>query len=160
LIFDAGCRLAGERGALGATLLAITLPFPALAKEGGAAGVYSDLPLAAFAGAGLVLLADRRERPRAGVAAGVLLGAAVWTKNDGVVLAAAALLGGLVASWPHCGPRIVLRRWLPALAGGLAAVALLASWRTGIPNRFDEGYVETLALGSFAGSVGKLPTIA
>src|SRR5262249_35926317 len=136
--------------------------------EGGATTTYSDLPLACFYGAALVLLLSRRARPGDGLAAGALLAAAVLTKNEGAPLAALAFVLGALApglgrpaagrpprppprppsrppsrppTAPRSAPRRRLRRLAMAAAPALLAVALLVSWRAGIPNREDEGYL-------------------
>jgi hypothetical protein len=136
LVVYGGARaLAGRAAAGGATLAAALLPFLAFNPSGGASSAYSDLPLACFYGAGLALLLSSRLRPSGGLAAGLLLGAAVLAKAEGAVLAPAALiLAGLYQ----------LRRWrrqrvalaLAALPV-ILAVVLLFSWRAGIPERFE-----------------------
>jgi hypothetical protein len=126
------------------TLAAALLPVPAFELEGGAVSAYSDLPLACFYGAGLLLLLKRRPRLSEGAAAGLLLGAAVLTKNEGAPLAfwalAVAALAPLLSGGTETLRRRLRRRWKPlALAAALvaAAVILLLSWRAGIPNRFQ-----------------------
>jgi hypothetical protein len=146
---------AGRRAALIAVLALALAPFPAWNAQGGAAGAFSDLPLAAFWGAGVALLL--RPRPSSarhgrshGVAAGLLLAAAVLTKNEGWVLAPAAVVLAMLATLAATAWRGGSRRrrltpaGLAALGVGLA-LTLLLSWRAGVPNRFDEAYVERSA---------------
>jgi hypothetical protein len=126
-------------------LVAANLPMLSFAGEGGARSGYSDLPLACFYGAGLVLLLSRPRLPE-GLAAGLLLAAALLTKNEGLPLALAALAVG-------AGSALRRRPWpraiLPAAAALLlvaAAFGLLHSWRSQIPNREDEAYLGRLSV--------------
>jgi hypothetical protein len=157
--YDGARRLAGRRPAALAVLLAALAPLVQYG-EGGAFSAYSDLPLAAFYGAALVLLLAAPPRPSTlvsklvadGWVAGLLLGAAVLTKNEGlplaVLLLALAIVRALVPGRP--GPLRPRARALlaPALAAALAlaALALLASWRSGVPNRQDEQYAASFRL--------------
>jgi hypothetical protein len=161
-------RLGGARSA--GLVLTLTLSAPALLwnQEVGARGTYSDLPLAAFLGAGLLLLLDPRSRHDRwrGVAAGLLLAAAVGTKNEGMLLApAVAVLTLGAALRPRAGARRA--RVSPAAAAGLAAVLvvgasiLVAAWRLRIPNRNDEGYFEGFPLRALvSGFVARAPAAA
>lgn len=157
VLHGAARRWAGRRAAALALLAAALAPFPAFSREGGAAGSYSDLPLACFCGAGLLLLLGPRPRAAHGIAAALLLGGAVLTKNEGTFLALAAVgAAGLFQAW-----RALRRgRQTAALQGRLApvavaalgvalALALFASWRSGIPNRHDEFYAQQLTLAAF-----------
>jgi hypothetical protein len=159
VVWDGARRLAGERAALAAALLAVTLPFPAIAIDGGAAGVYSDLPLAAFLGAAVVPLIDVAERARAGALAGLLLGAAVLAKNEGAVLAGCAGVAGVVAIATRVERRRAALRLGSALAGVAIAIALLASWRAAIPNRMDEAYLGTFSVSSLLAGVSRLSSL-
>ncbi len=143
---------AGRRAALLAVLALALAPFPAWNGNGGAASAFSDLPLAAFWGAGVALLL--RPRPLSagrhglsnGAAAGLLMAAAVLTKNEGWVLAPAAVILALLALAWHSGWR--RRRLAPAGWAGVGVglgLTLLLSWRAAVPNRFDEAYVERAA---------------
>ncbi len=87
---DGAGRAAASVAAALATLSA-ALPHFLGYGAGGATSAYSDLPLAAFYGAALVLLLLAPRRPALGLAAGCLLGGAVMAKNEGALLAAAAL---------------------------------------------------------------------
>jgi hypothetical protein len=87
---DGAGRAAASVAAALATLSA-ALPHFLGYGAGGATSAYSDLPLAAFYGAALVLLLLAPRRPALGLAAGCLLGGAVLAKNEGALLAAAAL---------------------------------------------------------------------
>ncbi len=77
--------------------LAICLAFlsPAILwqVDGGAAGTYSDFPLAAFLGLGLLVAADARTRSswKRGVLGGILLAGAVGCKNEGSILVGVVL---------------------------------------------------------------------
>ncbi len=145
LIYGGAEGLAGRDAAGWTALCAALLSFPAFAGSGGAASAYSDLPLACFFGAGLLLLLEARPRPSAGLAAGILLGAAVLTKAEGEIFAPVAL--GLAALYPWL-PGIRAARWLrawrlrrralafAALPAALALVLLL-SWRAGVPESFE-----------------------
>jgi hypothetical protein len=88
---DGAGRAAGGVAAALATLSA-ALPHFLGYGAGGATSAYSDLPLAAFYGGGLILLLLAPRRPALGLAAGCLLAGAVLAKNEGTLLAAAALL--------------------------------------------------------------------
>lgn len=139
--------------AAGVVALAATTPFLAFANDGGAAGSYSDLPLAAFLGAGLLAALAGRSAA-SGLATGLLLAGAALTKNEGlplaagVALAAAALaLAGLRRDPAAARARrlaALVARALPAAVVLFGAVALLHAWRAEIPNRYDEAYGEAL----------------
>lgn len=146
LVVQAARRIAGRWGALVVALLLGSLPALSFFEDGGAAGTYSDYPLGAILGAALLL--SLRASKGAGVAfgAGLLCAAAILTKNEGTPLALVPLALGSLA---------VVRRAFSGLARGTAAVRLLslwapavlalvvlASWRAGIPNRYDEAYGE------------------
>ncbi|HEY2291910.1 MAG TPA: hypothetical protein VGM86_14510 [Thermoanaerobaculia bacterium] len=155
LILEAGRRWAGSRAALLTALALLTIPWIPFDLEGGAIGAYSDLPLACFFGGGLLLLLRGRPRATDGVAAGLLLAAALLTKNEGlpevlIALALAALSAGLALVRRRRAGRS--RALATALAGVLclAALWLLVSWRSAIPNRYDELYFETFSLASYA----------
>lgn len=148
---DGARRWAGKAPAALACLAAASVPGLTFWTAGGAASGYSDLPLACFFGAGLVLLLRSRRRISDGLAAGLLLTAAVLTKNEGTVLALSGLLlGGLSLllqrrkpEWKQWG-RLAL-----AAVPVVLAVALLASWRSEIPNRHDESYSSFVDLADF-----------
>jgi Dolichyl-phosphate-mannose-protein mannosyltransferase len=147
VVYDATRRAAGRTAGAVAALAAAATPF-LLLGEGGAESTYSDLPLACFYGAALVLLLGPRPRAESGLAAGMLLGAAVLTKNEGTPLACLALALGWRAARPAGAADAADRRsawagaWRFAAAAApvVLALALLASWRAGIPNREDESY--------------------
>jgi len=146
LVIYGGARaLAGRTAAGWATLAAALLPITAFELAGGAVSAYSDLPLACFYGGGLALLLSPRLRLSAGLAAGILLAAASLTKAEGALLAPAALVcGGLYAFVPLGSQSKWRRRWRlrrgPLAFAALPlvlALALLFSWRAGIPERFE-----------------------
>src|SRR5262245_28275957 len=74
-------RRVRRRTAALTVMAAALLPFPAFFPTGGAVSAYSDLPLACFYGAALLLLLAARPRLSHGIAAGLLLAAAVLSKN-------------------------------------------------------------------------------
>jgi hypothetical protein len=156
VVYDGARRLAGRRPAALAALFAAAVPFSQYG-EGGAASAYSDLPLAAFYGAALVLLLVMPPRWSNGWVAGIFLGAAVLAKNEGLPLAALALAlaWGQAFARSAARPGTAIRRraralLAPAIAGALAlaAVGLLTSWRAGIPNRQDESYLASFRPGA------------
>ncbi|HYL05108.1 MAG TPA: hypothetical protein VE075_03660 [Thermoanaerobaculia bacterium] len=140
VIYDGVRRAAGRTAAALAALAAAAAPF-VIHGEGGAESTYSDLPLACFYGAGLVLLLGGRPRAESGWVAGLLLAAAVLTKNEGAVLAAVALALG----WRSGRAGVV--RFAAAAVPVVMALAFFASWRAGIPNRQDESYAELVQAG-------------
>jgi hypothetical protein len=165
VLHDGARRAAGPGAAALATLCAALPPFLSYGG-GGATSAYSDMALAAFYGAGLVLLLLERPSLPAGAAAGCLLAGAVLTKNEGALLAGAALLLAALRLLHR------LRRPCPGASAGplrclgaaaapvLAAVALLASWRAAIPNRDDEDYFAVLRLADLIrGAFARLPVI-
>ena len=146
VLHDAARRLSGRKAAALAVLAACGIPMLAFGLNGGAAGAYSDLPLGCFYGAALALLLRPAPRLGDGIAAGLLLAAAVLTKNEGAPLAGAALAASALFFWRQ--RRRGRRFWAPLAAAGLVAVlalGFLAAWRSGIPNREDEDYAGTLA---------------
>lgn len=160
VLYDGARRLAGRIPAALAVLFAALVPFFAHG-EGGAFSAYSDLPLAGFYGAALALLLLGPRRLASGWAAGLFLAGAVLAKNEGLLLAGVVLalaagraLAALRAAGREHGPgpaarRLVRRRLLgAAIAGALAiaALALLVSWRAGVPNREDEAYLSRFGL--------------
>lgn len=161
ILWDGATRWSGRNAAALTVLAACGLPFLTFERHGGAVSTFSDLPLACFCGAGLVLLLKGRARPLDGLPAGLLLGAAALTKNEGAILAVAALgaaalallLGRRAARRTSRRPRQD-RRWARlAIAAALVLLALLllASWRSGIPDRHFVDYTglsERLAEGS------------
>ncbi|HEV8582254.1 MAG TPA: hypothetical protein VGX68_24550 [Thermoanaerobaculia bacterium] len=171
LVVDAGRRWSGRRAALLTTFALLTIPWIPFDREGGAAGAYSDLPLACFFGGGLLLLIRGRPRVSHGVAAGLLLAAAVLTKNEGLPEAAITLVlaGGSGLTALRRRVRSVRARLLATAAASglvLAAFVLLFSWRSAVPNRYDESYFETFSVLSFVSNLASgrsfstLPMIA
>jgi hypothetical protein len=169
VLYDAARRWAGWLPAGLATAAAAGLPFLTFFVDGGASGSYSDLPLACFYGAGLVLLLRGRALPSDGIAAGLFLGAAVLTKNEGTILAVFALLAAVLRFWrarrraPLSAPsrrRLLLEgaRVCAAAAAMVAVLALFVYWRYQIPNRQDENYEERVEAGQFfPGALTRLP---
>lgn len=161
VLFDAAAARTGRVAASVATLAAACAPFLAFSLHGGAAGTYSDFPLACFWGGGLLLLTSKDTGLAEGLASGLLLGAAVLTKSEGLPLAAIALAAAV--TWELARRELRARR-APLLAAALVAAAaalLLASWRSGIPPRYDDGQVATVSLDALAkGAVTRLPAAA
>jgi hypothetical protein len=175
LLYDGARRFAGGAGGAGRLPAAVTvaaacgLRFLTFYADGGAMSSYSDLPLGCFYGAALILLLRGRTRLADGVAAGLFLGAAALTKNEGTILAAAALAAAslpLVHLWRgrrRGRQRLLLKgaRLCAAAAVFLAAVAFFLYWRSGIPNRQDENYEETVHLGTlWPEAITRLPSFA
>jgi len=168
LIHGWAVALAGRAAAGWTTFCASLLSFPAFAGSGGAASAYSDLPLACFFGAGLLLLLTPRPRLSAGLAAGVLLGAAVLTKAEGEILAPVAL--GLAVAYPWIPGRRTMvwrrlwgrRRRALALAALPAAlgVVLLLSWRAVVPESFESFEQATSWSLLWPGIVTRIPRLA
>ncbi len=160
VLFDAVASRAGNLEAALATLAAISVPYLAWARNGGASGTYSDLPLACFFGAGLLLLSAPSSSKGTGWLAGLLLAAAVLTKNEGVALAGAAI-GASVVGMAILGD-LRSRRGTVAAAATLVVLAavVLSSWRAGIPNRYDPGYEQSFSLSTAARQLAeRLPLI-
>jgi hypothetical protein len=148
---DGARRWAGRWPALLAQLAVVSVPALTVWTAGGAASAYSDLPLGCFFGAGLVLLLAARRSVLDGLAAGLFLGAAVLTKNEGTFLACSGLLLGALGL-------VLQRRWrdgrawrrlAAAAVPVVLACALFLSWKSPIPNRHDEKYADIVHLGDF-----------
>lgn len=159
VLFDQARRRSGRRAAALATLVASALPYLSVV-QGGAASGYRDLPLACFWGAGALLLISRRTRTPEALAAGLLLAAAVLTKNEGLPLSGITI-GVAALSRTRGVARALqarradrLRARVAPLATALllvaASAALLISWRNGIPNRYDEMYEKRLSISAAA----------
>jgi hypothetical protein len=164
VLWDAASAWAGTSAACLAALAAAGAPALTFWQDGGAASAYSDLPLGCFAGAGLLLLLRSRRRLADAAAAGLLLASAVLTKNEGALLALFVPLAAAVALLRRNGRRSRGRqvaRLLLAAAPALLALAFLASWRAGIPNRYDEGYAGFVRPGAFwPAVVTRIPDLA
>jgi hypothetical protein len=95
---------------------------------------YADVPLALFVAAGLVAaarwVADRR--PRSLALATLFLAAGALTKNEGVIFAAAAYLGLLLATG----------RWRPLLASAACVELILLPWQVWL--RVNDIHSDTL----------------
>ena len=161
VLFDASAERAGRFAAAVATLAAACVPFLAFAPHGGANGTYSDLPLACFWGGGLLILTSDGAGLAEGLASGLLLGAAVLSKDEGLPLAAVALAAAF--AWAIAGRRLLAVR-APLLAAALAvgaAALLLTSWRSGIPPRYDQGQFVPFTLAALArGIATRFPDVA
>jgi hypothetical protein len=160
---DAARQWAGKTPAALACLAAASLPALTFWTAGGAASSYSDLPLGCFFAAGLLLLLRCRRRIADGLAAGLLLGAAVLTKNEGIFLALSGLaLAALSLFLKRRRPGWRrLARLGAAAVPVLLALVLLTSWRSAIPNRHDEGYAGFVDPGDFwPEAVTRIPLLA
>jgi hypothetical protein len=164
ILHQGASRVAGPAEAALATLCAVLPRFVSFGM-GSATSAYSDLPLACFYGAALILLLLAAPRRATGLAAGCLLAGMVLVKNEGTFLAVAALfLAALrLAPWHRWRRRVAARR-LPWLASAalppLAAAALLAVWRAAIPNRYTTDFFTGLHPGDFVhGAANRLPEI-
>ena len=145
VLFDLSRRHAGTLSAALTTLALACIPFLTVNDFGGADGTFSDVPMGAFFGAGFLLLLGHVRRSEA-IAAGILLGAGVLTKNEGLPFAAAALLAASFLAFLDRPAR--KRRRLVALgiaaAAVLAAALVLRAWQSRIPQRWDEDYAGRL----------------
>lgn len=143
LLFAIRGRLRREFGAMPADAVAVVLAWTPqlLWREGGMLTAYSDLALAAFLALGFFELRDRIAG-RGGEAwrAGLWLAFAVQAKNEGALLAAIVVGVALVAALARRQKIAPLREGAALVAAPLAAVALLAAWRSRIPLLEDENY--------------------
>jgi Dolichyl-phosphate-mannose-protein mannosyltransferase len=163
VLYDGARRAAGPSAAILTILCAALPPFLSYGA-GGATSAYSDLALAAFYGAAVVLLLLARPRLSSAGAGGLLLAGAILSKSEGVWLAVPVFLLAAIRLWRRRDglPRAALARLTAAAVPGLAAVALLASWRAGIPARIDVHFfsglrVSDLVLGALRRSPQILP---
>jgi hypothetical protein len=160
VLFDLTRRHAGTAAASLAALALVLAPVFMSRMSGGAGGCYSDLPLGAFWGAGLGLLLGAG-RLSEGVAAGLLLAAAVLTKNEGGPFVAVALLAGALFALSRRAFRARrLRAVALAFAVALPATAAVHAWKARIPQRHDEDYLGRLHSVSVAKeAASKLPLV-
>ena len=105
-------------------LLLLSTPMLVGPAEGSGLTGYADVPLAAFVTGATVLLgrALERDRPRPAPIAGLLLGAALATKQEGALWAAALALGAVLV--------VALRRRDGAPPAGLARSAAVSALPT------------------------------
>ncbi len=150
ILYEGASRLAGPRSAATVVLMASIVPFLAFWGNGGAAGTYSDFPLACFFSAGILLLLTDRNSLSVAIVAGVLLAACVLTKREGLVLALIAVVFGGCVVLSRSTRRVPVRRvsyaigWLGLLiVPVVSAVALRMSWSVGIPSTMED-YVTPL----------------
>jgi hypothetical protein len=161
VFWDGAVRWAGAPAARLAALAAAGAPALTFWQDGGAASAYSDLPLGCFAGAGLILLLRSRRSLADAWAAGLLLAGAALTKNEGALLALFVPLAAAPVLLRRRDRRRQAARLSAALLPVLLALAFLASWRAGIPNRYDEGYAGFVKLSAFwPGVVTRIPQLA
>ncbi len=90
ILYQGASRAAGPAAATLATLCAVLPRFISFGM-GSATSAYSDLPLACFYGAALILLLLAAPRRATGLAAGCLLAGMVLAKSEGTFLAVVAL---------------------------------------------------------------------
>lgn len=159
VLFDIARRHAGTcAAALAVVALAVV---PILTSNFGADGAFSDLPLGAFFGSGLLLLLGPARGSEI-VAATLLLGAGVLTKNEGLPFAVAALAASafviLSTGPPDRRRRVAFLAF--AATGVLAAGIALSVWRARIPQRWDEDYLGRLGKVSLITEAGvRLPLL-
>jgi len=103
------------------------IPMIVVAPEGGAMSAYADLAVMSFCGAAVLSAAE------GGGAAGLWLLFLVLTKNEGTLLAIAIFIAMSLI-------RPSRRVWFSSIAGVSIGEALLAIWRSRIPNAYDERY--------------------
>jgi hypothetical protein len=120
-------------------LVAVSLPFLSVARD-----TYSEVPTFLFLWSGLVLLDEAYRRPSrtAGVLGGLLMGATVLARVDGVVYLIVAA-GFVVVLWFRGGSEDEgrARGAAGACLGGCAAMAALGVFDT---VAFSRGYYEAL----------------
>lgn len=161
VVLEGASRVAGRVAAAGMTLAAALLPQVGFLREGGAASAYADLPLACFFGGALLLLL--RARPGSGDAlcAGLLLGAGILTKNEGIPLALIALAAAASVRAGRAGGAAGRRALAQAAAVSALALLLCLAWRSRVPLRLtanEEGFRAPLA--ALVTLVGRLPRLA
>jgi hypothetical protein len=158
-----GVRTRASSAAAGWIVIAAAiLPLLAFFRGGGANSSYSDLPLACFYGAALLLLLGRRFDLSAGIAAGALLACAVLTKDEGTPLALAALAiacGWHGKTWRWRKTTGWARPLVAAVGVALLAWAFLVSWRSAIPSRYTDDYRAMLSQQSLAGAIERIPML-
>jgi hypothetical protein len=160
VFWDGAVRWAGARAARLAALAAAGAPALTFWQDGGAASAYSDLPLACLTGAGLILLVRSRRSLADAFAAGLLLAGAALTKNEGALLALFVPLAALPVLLHRRDRARQAARLSIVVIPVLLALAFLASWRAGIPNRYDEGYASFVRLRAFwPGVVTHIPRL-
>ncbi|HSN91004.1 MAG TPA: hypothetical protein VLS93_07225 [Anaeromyxobacteraceae bacterium] len=123
LAASAGAAAGTWRGAAAGLLLLATPGYVTLA-----ASQYADVPLAAFlvAGVGAAAGAGRRAGrgpPGSLLAAGLFLGLAGWTKNEGVAAAALVTVMHGIWAWRGGGPRAAFRNAALIATGALVPAA-------------------------------------
>lgn len=127
------------------------LPQFATAEAGSMLTAYADLPLTAFAAAGL-LESVGRGRP---VLVGLWAAFALQTKNEGMVIAAAILAIYGVMEAQRDSMRSLAKKIAVALIPVALTFALLAAWRAMIPLEYDENYA-----GRVSAIASALPNLA
>ena len=103
------------------------MPMIVVAPEGSAMSAYADLAVMSFCGAAVLSAAAGSG------AAGLWLLFLVLTKNEGTLLAVAILLGMSLI-------RASRNVWISSIVGVAIGEAMLAFWRSRIPNAYDERY--------------------
>lgn len=163
VVFDAARRRAGTAAAAVAATAGALLPQISTEPYGGACGTYSDLPIACFLGAGLLLLFERRPTLRTGALAGLFLAAAVLTKIEGLHLALLGLAAAAAARLPHLfalgragrSGAASLRFLLPSAGGIAVATVLLARWTAGIADRMGTDFVGLFSIQALVRGLGQ-----
>src|SRR6185369_16613083 len=145
ILYAQARRWLGRRTAFWVVLVVANIPLLAFEGEGGALSSYSNLPLACFYGAAIFLLLARPGLPE-GLAAGLLLAAAVLVKNEGLPLALAAVCIGAWTALINFRRHRRISAAVAAAAVVAAAIGFLHSWQSHIPNRQDESYLSNLSV--------------
>jgi hypothetical protein len=157
VVWTAVRRRAGNSAAWMAVVAVALLPLPAWSADGGAAGTYSDLPLAALYGGGCVLTLRARAWGDA-MAGSLLLAGAAWVKTEGRWLALAALVACALVATARASRwrRRRARAWVGASILVLAALVVLLRWQAAIAPRGDEDYGVLLERADVAAAAGGL----
>jgi hypothetical protein len=136
--------LRGKTQALvGGTLLLGSAGFLSLA-----AAQFADVPLSFYVLATVALLCFQDRHPddlRFSVLAGLMAGFAAWTRNEGMVFAAAVIVARLVTVFrlrDGVGPAI-LKQLLPLMAGLAAPIALVIFFKLHVAGPSDLASVST-----------------
>jgi hypothetical protein len=167
ILFGESRARAGTLAAAAGASAAALLPMLTFEGDGGAVSGYSDLPLGLFWGGAVLLLTGRPRGRGAAALASLLLAAAVFSKNEGLPLAATTVLvlaalssrALLRTARRKQGRRVLIGAAWPALAIVLA-VGLLASWRAGIPMRLEPNFDPSLGPKTvLAGLVRRYPLL-
>ncbi len=143
IVTDEASRLDGARAGALWGLLLLTTPFVIGPTEGRGISAYADLPFAAFATGAVVMLGRAFDRPGlSGTMSGLLLGAAIMTKQEGAIWALAIAFAFFLTRWLRASVRpLVLVRQATAVAiPALMFLVLSFAARRWIPPIWTERY--------------------